>query len=155
MTVNAANTPEWSVSGNPTRSMLTVNFLNVPSHWTSITVGYWATNRPDITVGSVAQSNCHFYLGLNLNSGSATVTVAFPNQIANSGSSIVRAFITGWTRAGGDSIVIRAYDNGVTSAAVQMVVQVGGDMTITKVQLNFLIFSPSTAPFASYGGGIN
>lgn len=89
---------------------------------------------------------------MSLRASSAPVIVNFTTPIPNADSSIVRAFITGWTRTGGKQLAIRAYDNGIMSTAVQIIVQVVGDMAISSVQLNYLIFSPYNVGFASYGG---
>ena len=33
--------------------------------------------------------------------------------------------------------------------------QVGGAMEITQIQVNYVVFSPQSSIFASYGGGVN
>jgi len=89
-----------------------------------------------------------------LKATSAPVYVNFPNQIPNFNTSIARAFITGYTLKSGTEIFIRAYDKAVTANRLELGVQVAGSMEISNAIVNFILFSPSTAVFASYGGGI-
>lgn len=78
----------------------------------------------------------------------------FPVQIPNFNTSIARAFITGYTLKSGAEIFIRAFDKNISAQTLELGVQVAGNMEISNAQVNFIVFSPSTAVFASYGGGI-
>ena len=111
-------------------------------------VGFWASSRSDIALGSTAAS-------LSLKGSAAPVTLRFASAISNPESSIARVFITGFTRTEGKQLAIRAYDKGIIATAMQAVVQVAGDMAISSITLNFVVFSPRTATFASYGGNVN
>ena len=149
MNMNAANTPQWSVTnGATTNNAMDVNFVHQPNHWTSVKVGYWASTRPDITLGSYAASNSLFNLGLNLRAATQAVVITFDNPAANPQNAVGRAFITGWTRTSGSQVAIRSYVDGIISTAIQTFVQVVGDMSITNVQINYIVFNPRTVNFS-------
>lgn len=90
----------------------------------------------------------------SLKTGSAPVFVTFARPIVNPASSIARAFITGYTAKSGNEIFIRAFDKSVSANRLELGVQVGGSLEITSAQINYIVFSPNTVVFASYGGGV-
>lgn len=63
-------------------------------------------------------------------------------------------FITGYELASGAEIFIRGFDKKIGARTLELGVQVAGNMEIKSARVNFIVFSPSTAVFASYGGGI-
>lgn len=80
--------------------------------------------------------------------------VPFPVALANANTSIARAFITGYTLRSGTEIFIRAFDRSITANRLELGVQVGASMDISSVRINYVVFSPTNAGFASYGGGL-
>lgn len=141
---------EWSVLAQDlTLQKVVVAFRHQPLSWTSVRVGYWASARPDILVGATTAS-----FG-SLKNGSAPVVVNFANAIPNANSAIARAFLTGYKMVAGNEIFIRAFDKAVSANRVELGVQVAGSMEISSAQVNYVVFSPSTAVFASYGGGVS
>lgn len=155
--INSPALTEWSVySQDVSQNRLVVAFRHQPSSWTSIQVGYWASARPDITVGATTAgnifSNSEFAL---LRSGSAPVIVNFATPIPNPTSSIARAFLTGYTSKSSTEIMIRAFDRSISANRLELGVQVAGGLEISSVRINYVIFSPTTSVFASYGGSVS
>lgn len=96
---------------------MTVAFRHEPVLWSSIKVGFWAATRPDIVLG--ASSFCTSILKLELGSlsnSSRFIEVPFAVALANTNTSIARAFITGYTVKSGTEIFIRAFDRSITAS---------------------------------------
>lgn len=55
----------------------------------------------------------------------------------------------------GQEIFIRAYDKSISADKLELEVQVAGSMEISSARINYIVFSPGSAVFASYGGGVS
>lgn len=102
--VNSPAIGEWSVHAQEvTPRKLNVAFKHQPVSWTSVKVGFLASARPDLVLGSINAGT--FYVDLefgSLKNASAPVIVTFARPIVNPASSIARAFVTGYTTKSGN-----------------------------------------------------
>ena len=76
-------------------------------------------------------------------------------KINNHEQSVVRIFFNGIAMHPSKGISVRVYDNGLTPTTLKVNIRVGDETNAKEVYFSFLIFNPSTAGFASYGGGFN
>ena len=64
---------------------------------------------------------------------------------------ITRAFVTGFKRTAGTQMNIRVFDQGMAESAIQVIVEVAGDMTISSALIQYIIFSHKSEQYGCYG----
>jgi hypothetical protein len=89
-----------------------------------------------------------------LKAGLQSVVLRFGESIPNYKTSIVRAFVTGFTSNPGE-IFIGVSGINITENGIELGVEAKGTMEIKTARVNYLVFSPASIPFASYGGGVS
>ena len=114
-------------------------------------VGIFAAFRTDIILGATTAQ-----LG-SLKSSTQSFKVQVSSLIASPQTSIARTFISGYTspqKQGDGEIYVRTYDISIQQNYVEIGIQVGGVLEISSARVNYIIFSPTTSSFASYGGAV-
>jgi hypothetical protein len=79
----------------------------------------------------------------------------FPS-IPNYQKSIVRAFLNGFSvNPGCEGFEIQIEGKAINESGFTVAVATGGKTDLKSVDFSYLLFNPSTAPFASYGGSVS
>jgi hypothetical protein len=75
--------------------------------------------------------------------------------VPDASSSIIRAFLNGWTQSSASSNFSLEVDGKVVEGnRVGVLIGAAGTTNVQDVWYSYVVFSPQTAPFASYGGAI-
>ena len=94
--VSSYDIGKWFIAASSiTQSKVTFSFHFGLHKWNSVAVGFWASSRPDITLGASAAQFA------SLKNKAASVIVNTTSQILNSKSALVRVFLTGFDMKSG------------------------------------------------------
>ena len=90
-----------------------------------------------------------------LQGGIKAAFVSFNSNISNPEGAVARVFFNGIGLNSGKGISVHISDDGLTPTTLRVNVKVGQETNAKEVYFSYLIFNPTTAGFASYGGGFH
>lgn len=122
------------------------------SQWRSLKFTLLASSRPDIELGiSSFRGNSRIHSGLS--SGQSQQVIQFKRVLPTVSNYISRPFLAGFTLTQTSNIVSIALA-GADMTVTTMTVNVLSNSAPSAVTISYILFSPPTANFASYGGVI-
>lgn len=116
--------------------------------WTYAKIGFWATTRPDLTIGTSSADFGSF-------SGSFTQYNVQTSPIMNYQGAIVRAFLNGFALNSGTSgINIQIDGSSAQSSQITLNITAGSETNLKKLYFSYFAFNPRQTQFASFGGSL-
>jgi hypothetical protein len=130
-------------------------FRYIPSSWRSLRVGFLASVRNDIYIGSSSISiSAITSVTNNLLSSSIVKTVEI-GAIDSFQGAVGRAYLNGFAlNSNSKAIQVQVEAKAVLQTGLSVAVYTGPETDLRSVVFSYLVFNPSRLPFLAYGGSV-
>ena len=127
------------------KTYITFVFLYKANIWVEIRVFFLATTREDLIIGCV-HSNFE-----SLRGDRALTKVKFASRIAKYRESIGRVFLNGFSTNSMKNLQMSITQSTIKENQMLVSVVTGPGFDLKELFFSFIIFSPHSIPFSSYG----
>ena len=140
--------PTFRLIPHSVRSTAIVFRYERSSAWRRVRMNFWVSANEHILLG------CFHTDQVSVEHSRAQVKTAINRPFKEEEKPVVRTFISGYEGTS-DEVQIMVSPVGLEGTSLAIGLTVGPRTNITGITISYIAFSPSTAPFVSYGGSFS